>query len=73
MGLTGFAFVPLDMLSSRAGEIHDNIKKEVEKGASTYPPGLMEQYKLQLERLAQGAPACEIISFPGFLSFPSEC
>jgi hypothetical protein len=70
-GITGFAFVPLDMVSSRAEEIHMAAKKKIESNAANFPPGLMEQYKIQLERIDDGAPGVELISFPGFLSFPS--
>jgi hypothetical protein len=66
-----FAFVPLQALSTRGDEIHDAIRNKIEQNASTYPPGLLEQYKIQLDRLSSGSPGCELISFPGFLSFPN--
>ena len=41
------------------------------KNADSYPPGLLEQYKISLERLKNGV-GCEFISFPGLNSRPSE-
>lgn len=40
------------------------------KNGNTYPPGLLEQYKISLERLKDGV-GCEFISFPGMCSQPS--
>ncbi|TFK47587.1 alcohol oxidase [Heliocybe sulcata] len=71
LGMVGFSFVPLTMLSKRADAIYKAAKEKIEKNASKYPPGLLEQYRIQLERLDRGAPGCEFISFPGFLSRPN--
>ncbi|EPQ53452.1 alcohol oxidase [Gloeophyllum trabeum ATCC 11539] len=71
MGLCGFAFVPLQMLSKRADDIHKAARDKIEKNAAKYPSGLLEQYRIQLERLERGAPGCEYITFPGFLSQPN--
>ncbi|TFK48618.1 alcohol oxidase [Heliocybe sulcata] len=71
LGMVGFTFVPLQMLSKRADEIHEAAKEKIENNASKYSPQLREQYKIQLERLEKGAPGCEFISFPGFLSRPN--
>jgi hypothetical protein len=59
------------MISSRADEIHRAAKKKIEEDVSKYPPGLMEQYKVQLERLDGGAPGVEFTSIIGFASAPS--
>jgi hypothetical protein len=63
--------MPLDALSPRAKEIHGDMADKIEKNADSYPPGLLEQYKIQLRRIEQQSPGCEMISFPGFLSFPN--
>jgi hypothetical protein len=70
-GFTGFAFASLGMVSARADEIHRTAKKKIEANASKYPPGLLEQYEIQLERLNEGAPGIEFISHFGFASAPS--
>lgn len=71
MGIVGFSFSPLQRLSDRADAIHQAAKEKILKNADQYPLGLLDQYKIQLERLERGAPGCELISFPGLLSFPS--
>ncbi|KZT05544.1 GMC oxidoreductase [Laetiporus sulphureus 93-53] len=70
-GIVGFGFVPLNMLSAKAEEIYQAAKEKIARNAHTYPPGLLEQYEIQLERLRNGAPGCELISFPGYLSSPN--
>jgi hypothetical protein len=73
MGVSNLTFTPLDTLSDKTSSLHADIRADIESGikAGSYPPGLTDQYKLQLERLARKGPGCEIIGFPGFLSFPS--
>lgn len=67
-----FAFAPLEMLSGRADDIYLHLKDKVAKNAASYPPGVLDFYKMQLERRERRAPGCEIISFPGFFSAPSR-
>lgn len=71
MGVTGFTFVPLQSLSPRANEIHQAAEEQISKNSQNYPPGRLDQYKVQLERLARQAPSCELIAFPGCMSHPS--
>ncbi|KDQ55740.1 GMC oxidoreductase [Jaapia argillacea MUCL 33604] len=71
LGLVGFAFMPLSMLSDKADEINNAAKQKMLANASKYPPGLKEQYDVQLDRLERGAPGCEIISFPAAISKPN--
>ncbi|TFK47573.1 alcohol oxidase [Heliocybe sulcata] len=71
MGMVGFCFVPLQMLSKRADEIHKAAKEKIRKNLDKYPVGLQEQYNIQLERLDRLSPGCEMIHFPGFLSRPN--
>lgn len=70
MGIIGFAFASLQMLSSKTEEIYERTKEAISKKMASLPLGLQEQYKIQLERL-RTAPGCEIISIPGGLSSPS--
>ncbi|VDC04865.1 unnamed protein product [Peniophora sp. CBMAI 1063] len=68
-GLMGLAFGPLKMFSDRADEIQRKAIEKIEANKDTYPPGLYEQYHLQIERLKEGAPGCEILTVPAFVSF----
>ncbi|CCM01757.1 uncharacterized protein FIBRA_03823 [Fibroporia radiculosa] len=68
MGIIGFAFVPLYMISDKADAIYKTIEEKITTNKDMYPPGLYEQYKVQLERLRKGAPGCEFITFPGYMS-----
>ncbi|PSR77274.1 hypothetical protein PHLCEN_2v7967 [Hermanssonia centrifuga] len=74
-GIVGFAFTTLDKVTSQAGTIYQYIKEMIsDMDPETSPPGLMEQYKIMLERFepGKGSPGCEFISFPGLLSHPSK-
>ncbi|KAI0089283.1 GMC oxidoreductase [Irpex rosettiformis] len=73
-GVTSFGFVTLDQLTSRSLEIYKSMEDIVAKlDPKTTPPGLLEQYKLLLERYKPGStnPGLEFISFPGLMSFPN--
>jgi hypothetical protein len=70
--ILGFAFAPLEKYSERGAAIHKEAIDKFEKNKDSYPAGLREQLQIQIERLNYGAPGCEIITFPGFLSYPSE-
>ena len=72
MAIVGFCYAPLQKFSERADEIHEAIAKEIETKKDTYPPGLYDQYVVQLDRLRRGGPGCEIVGVPGFYSYPSE-
>ncbi|OCH94550.1 alcohol oxidase [Obba rivulosa] len=71
LGMTGIAFIPLRKVTARADEIIAQAKEKILRNADKYPPGLLEQYKIQLERLDNDAPLCEIISLPGALPSPN--
>ena len=76
MGISTYAFLPIEAVSSRPHELYAKAKATVERltkeGISS---GLLDQYKIQLERLEPGknqsGPGCEIVFVPGFFS-PSE-
>jgi hypothetical protein len=66
-----YTFASLDQLSLKAGEIHTAAQTKLMQDALEYPPGLRDQYKLMLERIARGSPGLELMSFPGFASRPN--
>lgn len=76
MGLMGFAFAPLQSYSPDADAIHaaaeQHVLQSAKEGQYDNTPGLLEQYKIQIERAKRLAPGCEIVNFPGFLSYPSK-
>jgi len=71
--MSGLAFVPLQAISDRGDDIIKAARKKFEERA-TYPPGLKEQYELQLNRMERAedrAAHCEVMLYPGFLRLPS--
>jgi hypothetical protein len=69
MGVVNFSFVPLETVSSRAAEIYQKAKEYIESlHSDTTLPGLLHQYKIQLERLEPGKNqpglGCEITGAP---------
>lgn len=73
-GISGFAFVTLDMVAApeRASAIYQSAVDAVnalEKNGA--PPGRVEQDRILLARLEPGgagrSPGCEIINFPGYI------
>ena len=77
MGICTVAFLPVEAVSPRAHELYAKAKATVERLAREgMSPGLLDQYKIQLERLEPGkhqsGPGCEILYIPGFMG-PGEC
>ena len=70
-GIVGFTFASLRDISPKANAIIKAAEDKVSRYAETYPPGLLEQHMISLERLKAGT-GCEFISFPGMASRPSE-
>ncbi|TFY79937.1 hypothetical protein EWM64_g4073 [Hericium alpestre] len=70
-GLSGIAYGSLYDYSDRAEEIYKAAKETLLKNADGYPPGLLEQYKIQIERMERKAPGLEMVVIPGFLSAPN--
>ena len=72
MSLSGFSWVPLASVtesSEVAKGIISKLRKRIEDKAKAglLPPGLKEQYDLQLEELEmRGYGDCEIIHFPSY-------
>lgn len=66
-------FVPLKTISPDAVAVQGALYKSIEAGisANKYPKGLKKQYEIQLEHIKNAEPSCELIGFPGLLSFPS--
>lgn len=74
-GIVGFTFATLDDVSPNAASIYKSMEDMVNNlDPKTTPPGLIDQYKVVLERFkpGNGSPGFEIVSFPGYLSKPSE-
>ncbi|CDO78283.1 GMC oxidoreductase [Trametes cinnabarina] len=69
-GIIGFSFATLSQISPKADAIIKAAEDKVMKNANDYPPGLLEQYKILLDRLRNDA-GCEFISFPGMCSRPN--
>jgi hypothetical protein len=71
-GIVNFAYAPLTALSPRASELRQEIEDRVraKAHAGVYAPGREAQYEILLARLARDAPACELISVPGFTAGP---
>ncbi|CAL1708210.1 unnamed protein product [Somion occarium] len=65
MGLTNATFASVDTISSKARAIIQGARDAILAKIESYSSALQEQYKIQLERLENGAPSCEIVSFPG--------
>ncbi|KAI0331244.1 GMC oxidoreductase [Cubamyces sp. BRFM 1775] len=65
--VTNFTFATLHQVTPRADEIIKAAEDKIMKNAASYPPGLLEQYKISLERLRHSA-GCEFIMFPGMLT-----
>lgn len=71
MGVNAIAFLPIESVSPRAEELYAKARATVEQLAQSgdVPPGLLEQYKIQLERLEpdknQTGPGCEILGGAG--------
>ncbi|TFY73449.1 hypothetical protein EWM64_g10563 [Hericium alpestre] len=70
-GLSGIAYGSLYDYSDRTEEIYKAAKETLLKNADGYPPGLLEQYKIQIERMERKAPGLEMVVIPGFLSAPN--
>ncbi|KAJ8087644.1 hypothetical protein PM082_006478 [Marasmius tenuissimus] len=69
-GFTNVAWVPLADVTSRSQALYEQEKKQIEedvKNSSGYPPGLLEQYDIQLERIPNGHLDCEIAVTATFL------
>jgi choline dehydrogenase-like flavoprotein len=69
LGLTSFAYLPWRFAFANGEEkklIEDKVA-ELEKNKDKFPPGLWEQYKIQIENLRDEAvPDLELAVFPGF-------
>ncbi|EMD40394.1 hypothetical protein CERSUDRAFT_91114 [Gelatoporia subvermispora B] len=64
-GIVNYAFLPLKAVSAKADVIIASFKDKLLKNADNYPPGLFEQYKIQLDRLETEVPGLEIIGNVG--------
>ncbi|KAI9000782.1 GMC oxidoreductase [Trametes punicea] len=69
-GIIGFTMSTLSQVTPKAEEIVKAAEDKIKKNANNYPPGLLEQYKILLERLRHAA-GCEFICFPGCWALPN--
>lgn len=62
------AFIPLKDISSEdvVNEIIAKQKKFINENSQSLPPGLKEQYDIQLRFLSGESADCEIIFYPGY-------
>ncbi|KAJ3550489.1 hypothetical protein NM688_g5068 [Phlebia brevispora] len=87
-GIVNFLFAPLSTISPRAQEIYERAKGIVvdlegkveqltspeDSAEKSLATGLLEQYKILLERLRPGSgkgPGCEVVVIPCFLGGPN--
>lgn len=72
VNITSFAYMPLDFASpENASQVIQSVEEEVEelKRSGSLPPGLTEQYDIQLKNLRDPAiPDCELVVFPGYFA-----
>ena len=76
-GIVGFSWNSFDMFAppGKQTEVYNKMKDSLTKIDDKAHPGLREQFEIAMERFTPGkpgSPGCEFISFPGFLSGPSE-
>ena len=75
-GSSSFAYIPLSTVNPKeAPGLIDGLANKIDnaKRDGKLPPGLAEQYDLQLEVLRNGElPDVEVTVFPGYLVAPSE-
>lgn len=63
--LTGVTFLPLQTFSTRSQEIIEKMATRIARDAAKYPPGLKEQYEVQMQILKDSqVPDIEIVVFP---------
>ncbi|KAI0929980.1 hypothetical protein AcV5_006805 [Taiwanofungus camphoratus] len=63
--LTGVTFLPVQTFSDKAASIIQQQGAKIRKEAASYPPGLKEQYDVQMEILKDPkVPDMEIVIFP---------
>ncbi|KAG7097831.1 hypothetical protein E1B28_005149 [Marasmius oreades] len=70
-GITNIAWLSFADVTPRSENLIDEESKRIDEDIknNVYPPGLTDQYKIQLERIRNKAPGCEFTSLAGFLAF----
>ncbi|KAK0203886.1 GMC oxidoreductase-domain-containing protein [Desarmillaria ectypa] len=70
MGIVNLTFASLLSVSPRAAELIDNEKRVIKENvkARTYHPGLVDQYRLMLDRLDREKPGWEFLGILVYLS-----
>ena len=77
LGVMNVAFTPVNTITSKAEQLYEKAKSTISQlDKSSTPPGLLEQYEIQLERLQpsknQAGPGCEFMMTPGMIVAPGE-
>ena len=76
-GIVGFAWNSFDMFAppDKQASVYAKMQAAVDAVDESTNPGLKEAFRIATERFIpgkRGSPGSEFISFPGFLSGPSE-
>ncbi|KAK1228942.1 hypothetical protein PQX77_008007 [Marasmius sp. AFHP31] len=69
-GITNIAWVPFSDITSKADALYEQQGRRIREDAKNgvYPPGLMDQYKIQLQRFQDRAYLSEFGNIPGFFA-----
>lgn len=74
LALSGATFLPIQQFSDRAEELIKAQEARIAAKAATLPPGLKEQYEVQLEMLKKpNVPDIEILVFPFSIPPNGQC
>ncbi|KAL0061374.1 hypothetical protein AAF712_011772 [Marasmius tenuissimus] len=69
-GITNMAWIPFSDITSKADALYaqqgQRIREDAKNGV--YPPGLMDQYEIQLQRFQDRAYLAEFCDIPGFFA-----
>lgn len=68
--MNSLSYIPLQTASDRADALIAKLKAKLEKNRDKYPPGLFDQYEVQLQLLQdKDTPDFEIVMLP--FAFPA--
>ncbi|KAK1228946.1 hypothetical protein PQX77_008012, partial [Marasmius sp. AFHP31] len=69
-GITNMAWVPFSDITSKADALYEQQGRRIREDAKNgvYPPGLMDQYEIQLQRFQDRAYLAEFCDIPGFFA-----
>ena len=79
MGFTSMVFVPPQVVTPKAQELHQEARALYEGVDATMEPGVSAQHKIMMDRLEldskRSGPGCQFIVAPGVMALPgtSHC